>query len=117
MKRIFGAVVGLGVIIGGLYGLSQLGSTTTAENEPQETATSTIAVVEPTPAEMLEAATQVMIDQAIEDASEQIEEAANSAANDVRTQMELQIEQDVRGKIQAENALRIEQIKKETGAH
>jgi hypothetical protein len=45
MKRIFGAVIGLGVVIGLGYILLG-GSTITVENEPQTLATSTSATVE-----------------------------------------------------------------------
>lgn len=116
MKRTLVAVVGLGIVIGLGY-LLLGGNTIEVENEPQITATSTKAVAEPTAAELLEAATLQMIEEAIASSSERIDKAADEAATAVRQQMEREIERDVRASIRADHDAQIEVIDKETGAY
>lgn len=117
MKRTFVAVVGLGGVIGLGY-LLLGGNTIEVKNEPQTLATSTSAVViEPTAAELLEAATQEMIAEAITASSSEIDQAADEAATAVRLQMERDIERDVRASIKADHDARIDEIDKETGAY
>lgn len=119
MKRTFVAVVGLGTVIGLGWLLLFGGSTIEFTKEPQVSATSTSAAVEvqPTAAELLEAATLQMIEEAINASSTEIEKAADEAATAVRQQMQREIERGVRASITAEHEAQIEAIDKETGAY
>lgn len=119
MKRIFGVVIGLGIVGGlGYLALTQ-GSVITVNNESREVATSTSAVApaEPTPAELMEMATKKLIEEAIVASSEEIESAKTKAANDVEHQMELEIERKVRAELGSSNDARMTEIDKETGQY
>ena len=109
MKRTLGVFLGLGIVIGIGYVLFG-GSTTTVYNQPEVTSTSTDAVVKPTPAELLETATQELIAEAITASSTDIEAAKKEAADRIEKEMHLKIEREVRLQITDSNDGALEKI-------
>ena len=115
MKRAY-VVIGLGGVIG-LGFLLFGGGTIEVKNEPQTLATSTSAVEEPSPAELMEVATQKLIDEAIMASSTEIKAAQMLAATEIEVKMERDIERTVRANIKEDNDTRLIEIDKESGAY
>lgn len=114
MKRIAIYVIGVGIFIGAIYLLVEHPSTQEFKaevNEPAEMQT-----VEPTPSanELLEAATQALIEEAIAAKQSEIDVAKEAAATQVEKNMKLEIEAEVRDQLQKSNEERIIEIEKET---
>lgn len=108
-----GVLLGLGIIGTTLGYLAFQSSETYVDNTPSQVATSTNAAG-PSASELLEAATQKMIEDAITASSSDIEAAKVEAASRVESEMKLKIEREVRASLQEQNAGRIEEIDKET---
>ena len=111
MKRTLGVFLGLGIIIG--LGYVLFGGSTTTVYLPEVKATSTDAVVKPTPAELLETATQELITEAINASSSDIEAAKQEAADRIEKEMHLKIEREVRLQITDSNDGKLEKIEKD----
>lgn len=110
----------LGVVLLGLGIISVVGYLTffkadefTINNVPSAVATST-DVAELSAEELLEEATQKMIEDAITASSSVIEAAKQEASVRIENEMKLKIEREVRANLHEQNATRIEEIDKET---
>lgn len=109
MKRTIGVFLGLGIVIG--LGYAVLGGDTTIKyDRPEVSATSTDAVVKPTAGELLEKATQELIQEAIAASSTDIEAAKKEAADRIEKEMHLKIEREVRLQITDSNDSILEKI-------
>lgn len=116
MKRTLGVFLGLGFVIGLGYLAITHESELEVTNDSMSDQTS-IVEVKPTAAEMLEMATQELIDEAIAASSTEINAAVEAAAEAERSAWELKIEREVRAGLQADNDARLDAIDKETGAY
>lgn len=112
MKRTLGVVMGLGIVIGLAYVLLG-GNTVTVINEPSPAATSTDAAPLPSPADLMEQATQKLIAEARAASSTEIELAKAEAANRVEKEMNLKIEREVRQRLSKTNTVALQNIEKE----
>ena len=110
MKRTTGVIIVLGgllfiwVMVSGL-----LGSNKQTYIAPLATSTSAVEV-QPTPAEMLEKATQGLIAEAITASSTEIEKAKKDAADKVEKEMLLKIERGVRVGLEHKNDTELKAI-------
>ena len=111
MLRTLGVILGLGII--GTVGYLAFQPDEISVDNTQTEVTSTEAAG-PTAEQLLEAATQKMIEEAVNASSTEIEAAKAEAASRVEKEMKLTIERKVRAKVHASNSARIDEIDKET---